>query len=93
MASLLFEVWENPEDNGIEMSQVTRRNDDFRKTFEPKAVLRHRFRANSDFEAFQHHYALMGWGTWRPEPGWSERNFTEEEAREQELYLHVRNRS
>jgi hypothetical protein len=94
MASLLFEVWENREDNGleIEMSPVSRRNDDLREKITPKAILLHAFRATSDFEALQLRNDLMGWGTWRPEPDWSERHFTDEEAREQELYLLVRNR-
>jgi hypothetical protein len=91
MVSLLFEVWESPEDDSIEMSQVSRRADDLRKQLSPKAILRHAFRASSDFTAYQLYYDWMGWGTWSPEPDWSERHFTDEEAREQELYLLVRN--
>jgi hypothetical protein len=93
MATLLFEVWENCEGDGIEteMSPVSRRNDDLRKKITPKAILRHAFRATSDFEASQFYYDWMGFGTWRPEPDWPERRFADEEAREQELYLLVRN--
>ena len=92
MASLLFEVWQNPEGSSFMMSPVSQQGDDQREKLDPGFILRHTFRASSDFEAPQTYYDLMGWGTWRPEPDWSERHFTDEEAREQELYLLVRHR-
>jgi hypothetical protein len=91
MACLLFEVWQNAEDNSVEMSSVAPRSDDLRRKIAPNSVLRHSFRASSDFKAYQLYYDWNGWGTWKPEPDWSEHTFTEEEAREQERYLRTRN--
>jgi hypothetical protein len=50
-------------------------------------------RTSRTFEASQTYYDLMVWGTYRPEPDWSEQHFTDEEAREHELYLLVRDPS
>jgi hypothetical protein len=38
------------------------------------------------------YHELMGWGPWKPEPGWLERSFTDGQSREQEAYLLVRER-
>ncbi len=74
-------------------SPVSRQNDDLREKTDPGFILSHTFRASSDFEASQIYYDLMGWGTWRPESDWSERHFTDKEAREQELHLLASKRS
>ncbi len=91
MPFLLFEIWEDPKDHSFQMSPVTERGDDLRKQIAPRSVLRHSFRAKSDFEAYQMHYDWQGWGRWRPEPGWAERRFSGEEAAAQKSYLATRN--
>ncbi len=90
---LLFEIWEDPENHAFEMSPVTDRGDEVRRQIEPKAVLRHSFRAKSDFEACQMNYDWHGWGQWKPEPDWTEQLFTAEEVAFQERYLAIRNGS
>jgi len=90
VATLLFEIWEDRDNGYVEMSSVSRQHDDLRKSFSPKAVLLHTFRATEDFEALRVYHELMGWDAWKPEPDWTERHFTDDEAREQEAYLLVR---
>lgn len=34
----------------------------------------------------------MGWAPWKPEPNWLESPFTDDQTREQEAYLLVRDR-
>jgi hypothetical protein len=88
---LLFEIWENPEDGSFEMSPATERGDELRRQIAPKSVLRHSFRAESDFEGYQLNYDWHGWGRWNPEPDWTEQKFTAAEVASQERYLAVRN--
>jgi hypothetical protein len=92
MATLLFEIWEDRGEGcvGVEMSSVSREHDNFRNSFSPNAVLIHTFRASSYFEAARIHHAFMGWEAWKPEPDWVEDHYTDDEAREQEAYLLVR---
>lgn len=91
MAALLFEIWEDHEAGlASSMSQVRRDHDEIRKSLNPNAVLLHTFRASSDHEAFRIYYEFIGRGPWKPEPGWLEGHFTEDEAREQEAYLLAR---
>lgn len=52
----------------------------------------HSFTATSDFEAFQKNYDWNGWGTWKPEPDWTERFFTDAEAEDQRRYIASRTR-
>ena len=92
MATLLFEVWEDRREGSVEMSPVSKQHDDRRKSLNPNAVLLHTFRASTDFEAPRIYHELMGWGPWKPEPGWLERSFTDGQPREQEAYLLVRER-
>ena len=80
----LFEIWENPEAHSFEMSLVTERGDELRGKIAPKSVLRHTFRAKSNFEAYQMNYDWHGWERWRPEPEWTEQPFTAEEVAVQE---------
>jgi hypothetical protein len=88
--ALLFEIWENPEDNSFEMSPVTEEGDQLRLQIASESVLRHSFWAKSDFDAYQTNYDWHGWGTWRPEPNWTEQLFTGEQAAIQRLYLATR---
>jgi hypothetical protein len=90
MAALLFEIWEDREDGCVEMSSVSQQHDEMRKLFNPNAVLLHTFRASSDFEAPRIYHEYMRWSPWKPEPNWTERQFTDEQAREQLAYLLVR---
>ena len=73
MASLLFEVWQNPEGTSCTLYPVSQHGDDQRQKLNQGFILLHIFRASSDFEAPQTYYDLIWWGGWRPEPGWSER--------------------
>ena len=72
------------------MSSVSREHDDFHNSFYPNLVRIHSFRASSYFEASWIHHEFMGWSAWKPEPDWVECPFTDDEAREQEAYLLVR---
>jgi hypothetical protein len=89
MAELLFEIWE-PRDGGIGLWQVSQQSDEAREKVDPGSLLRHSFYASSDFEAHQRYYDWNGWGTWKPEPDWRERQFTHEEAVQQQAYLESR---
>lgn len=89
--SLLFEIWENADDASFEISHVTEHADKLRRQVAPRSVLRHSFRAESDFEAYQLNYDWHGWGRWKPEPDWTEQRFTAAEVASQEGYLAVRN--
>jgi hypothetical protein len=91
--ALLFEIWENSEDNSFEMSSVTAHGDGLRTKIAPKSVLRHSFRAKSNFEAFQMNHDWHGSGRWTPEPGWPEQPFTAEQVAIQDRYLLIRNGS
>lgn len=93
MPHLLFEIWENPESHSFEMSLVTELGDELRKQIEPCSVLRHSFRAKSDFDAHQMNHDWHGWGEWKPEPDWAERQFTADEVAAQERYLTIRSGS
>jgi hypothetical protein len=84
---LLFEIWEDPEDHAFEMAQVTSRADEVRSQVAPKSVLRHSFRASSDFEAHRLNHDWHGWEPWKPEPDWVERFFEAHEADAQTHYL------
>lgn len=88
--ALLFEIWENPEGGSFAMAQVTERGDQLRLTIAPHSVLRHSFRAKSDFQAYQMNYDWHGWGTWRPESDWAEQFFTAEDVAVQDRYLATR---
>jgi hypothetical protein len=90
--ALLFEIWEDRENHSFEMSRVTERSDELRRSIAPNSVRVHSFFAGSDFKAFQLSYDWHGWGTWKPEPDWPERHFTDEEALEQQRYLDVRSK-
>ena len=90
---LLFEIWEDSERHLFEMSPVTKEFDEQRKTISPNAVLRHSFRAKSNFEAYQANYDWHGWGRWRPEPNWKEQSFGAEEVATQDRYLAIRDGS
>jgi hypothetical protein len=90
MPRLLFEIWEDPESHAFEMSPVTERGDELRRQIGPRSVLRHSFHAKSDFEAYQTNHNWHGWGQWKPEPDWTERQFTSDEVEEQERYLTIR---
>jgi hypothetical protein len=72
------------------MTQVQRENDDFRCKLEPDSTLLHSFRASSFFEACRLNNEWHGLEPWKPEPGWAERPFTDEEQREQDAYLRER---
>ena len=88
--TLLFEIWEDLESRSFEMSPVTETADQMRRAITPASVLRHSFRARSDFQAHQMNYDWHGWGSWTPEPDWTEHAFTAEEATAQAQYLAVR---
>jgi hypothetical protein len=88
--TLLFEIWEELASNSFEMSPVTEAGDQMRSKIAPTSVLRHSFRAKSDFEAHQMNHDWQGWASWKPEPGWIEHLFTAEEAAVQEQYLAAR---
>ncbi len=90
MPLLLFEIWEDPENHSFAMSAVTERGDELRRQVEPNSVLRHSFRARSDFEAYQMNYDWHGWGRWKPQPDWTAKYFAADEVAAQELYLAVR---
>lgn len=92
MPYLLFEIWEDREHNHFQMAPVTDRNK-LRKQISPQSVLRHSFRAKSDFEAFQMNHDWHGWGRWKPEPNWTEQHFTADEVSVQQRYLATRDGS
>jgi hypothetical protein len=83
----MFEIWEDPEHNSFEMSPVSERGDKLRCQVSPTATRAHSFFASSNFEAYQMNHDWHGWGIWKPEPGWLEQHFTEEQALEQQSYL------
>jgi hypothetical protein len=88
---LLFEIWEDSEAHSFELSRVTERGDELRRKTAPGSVLRHRFHAASDWEAYQMNNDWHGWGRWIPEPEWTQQHFTAEDVAVQERYLAVRN--
>jgi hypothetical protein len=90
MPRLLFEIWEDPESASFEMTLVTERADELRRKIAPRSVLRHRFHAKSTFEAYQMNYDWHGWGGWKAETDWVEREFNEDEVATQERFLSVR---
>lgn len=90
LLTVLFEIWENPEDHSFEMSMVTERGDQLRSQIAPRSVLRHSFRAKSDFEAYQMTYDWHGRGEWKDETNGAVRIFTAEEVVVQEQYIAIR---
>ena len=88
---MLFEIWEDSEHHSVGMWPVSEPGDELRRKIEPNSVLRHTFRAKSDFEALQMNYDWHGWGQWKPEPDGIERLFTAEEVAAQDRYLVSRN--
>ena len=90
MPHMLFEIWEDPENHSFEMSPVTERGDELRRHTASKSVLRHSFRAQSNFEAYQNNNDWHGWGRWVPEPDWTEQHFTDEDVAAQGRYLAAR---
>jgi len=93
MAELVFEIWRDDAEGEQWMAQVNLQGDKVRMATMPNATLVHAFSATSDFDAFQKNYDWNGWGTWRPEPHWTEQPFTDEEAMIQQAYLAERNGS
>ncbi len=89
MATLVFEIWREP-DGSHTMEQVRPENDELRSRIAPDAIRVHSFRASTDFEAFRVNNKWQGFAAWVPEPDWKERQFTDEEQRDQDTYLRER---
>jgi hypothetical protein len=87
---LLFEIWQDPDDNSFHLSGISERGDQLRKSISPDAVKVHAFTARSDFEASQKNYDWHGWGRWNPAEGWTEHVFADAEIAEQNRYLAIR---
>ena len=90
MAELIFEIWQNHDDNSFEMSAVSERGDQVRSTISPRAVRIHIFTAQSENEAAQKNNDYHGWGRYEPIEGLADRRFTDAELEEQRQYLAVR---
>jgi len=65
MAKLIHEVWET----GDGCSMFRRDVKGWRENLKPPVRLLHTFEAESAYEAFNRYYQLMGWGEWKPLPG------------------------
>jgi hypothetical protein len=90
MPTLLFEIWQNSEDNSFEMSAVSERGDELRRQIAPRSTRVHSFLAESDFEAFQKNCDWHDWAMWQPPPDLHEWRFSQAEASEQQIYLATR---
>jgi len=65
---LLYQIWEDPKSNSLEVTRASRAADELRRKTSPDAKLVHSFLASSFIEAMSIYYQQYDFGEYRPAP-------------------------
>ena len=82
MIQLLYQIWEDPRFNSLEVCRASRAADELRRKISPDAKLVHSFHASSFVHAMSIHHELYDHREYRAVPGTDEPH-TEAELLEQ----------
>lgn len=90
MAELVYEILQDGDNDSVEVSAISERNDQLRRSLNPNAILLHTLRARSDFDVMQQMHDFLDFEPWAPRKGRTEQFFTDAEAEEQRRYIAFR---